>query len=251
VARTLERLGERRLAMKAARVAPLVASSGSGQALYTLLLETLGGPANRGTFGALARALTLAALGERVAGQEERRRALAAELRWAAAGLSLRLAGLRPAAAPGRRLEAAAGLVDALWPEGDAGWPATLAPGAELLACLRRAGLSRQLGIEVAVNAVLPVAMAAREWPEEAVIAVWNGLPSPGTYGRLRRLEGWIGGAGGRRGGGGLEGSLGQAQPGGHGALTPFARAGRLQGGLLLQADYCSRGRCGACPLSS
>jgi hypothetical protein len=116
-----------------------------------------------------------------------------------------------------------------LWPEGEVGWPGALSAGVDLLPLLRGAGLSRQAAIEVAVNAVLPVALAGREWPEAAVVAAWNGLPSPGTYGRLRRLEGWIGA----------------------GQVPPFARAGRLQGGLLLQADYCSRGRCGACPLSS
>jgi hypothetical protein len=97
-----------------------------------------------------------------------------------------------------------------------------------LVETLRVAGVGRALAVELAVNAVLPVALASGSWPEAAVEDTWRGLPSPGTYGRLRALEGWLGGP----------------------AARPFAGAGRLQGGLLLHADYCTAGRCGRCPLS-
>ena len=56
----LGRPSERRLRMKV-RVAPLVAAAGVGEALYTLALEQLAGPANRAAFGSLARSLPLAA----------------------------------------------------------------------------------------------------------------------------------------------------------------------------------------------
>ncbi|MCC7364328.1 MAG: DUF2851 family protein [Dehalococcoidia bacterium] len=225
----LHRLGERRLRSKAARVAPLVAASGPGQAVYTLALETLAGSANRAAFASLARSLPLAALLERAAGTSAPRPlAITAELKGAAARLSLRRAGLRPMAQPARRLEAAGTLVAALWPGVIAGFPPALIPAA-LLPALRQPGIGRAAAIELAVNAVLPVALASGAWSEEDIAAAFAALPGPGTYGKLRRLEGWLGAGA---------------------APKPFATARALQGGLLLHADYCTRGRCGQCPLS-
>jgi hypothetical protein len=232
VAAALERLGRRRLRLKAARAAPLVASTGPGQALYQLLLETLAGPANRPAFAALARRLPLAALLERAAEAPPaaaRPLALAAALRGDARLVALRRAGLRPLAAPARRIEVAAALVARLWPAAaPAGWPA-LTPG-DLPAALRVPGAGRAAAIELSVNAVLPVALAAGLWPEAEAEDLYARLPSPGTYGRLRRLEGWL--------------------RGGDAAARPFAGARALQSGLLLHADYCARGACGRCPLS-
>jgi hypothetical protein len=227
----LERLGARRLRMKAARVEPLVTAAGPAQALYALLLETLAGPANRAAFAALARRLPLAALLERAAEAPAgpgRALVLAAELKGAAATLSLRRAGLRPLAAPGRRLEAAGALCARLWPGVLPAWP-DLPPGAPgLLRALRAPGIGRGAAIELAVNALLPVAFAARLVTAAGAEDLLRSLPSPGTYGRLRRLEGWLAA----------------------GAKAPFGSASRLQGGLLLHADYCSRGECGRCPVS-
>lgn len=230
-AATLERLGLRRLRIKAARVAPLARASGPGQALYALLLETLGGPANGEAFASLARTLPLAALLESVAAAPPataRPLAFTAVLKGVAAGLELRRAGLRPVASPGRRLEAAGALCARLWPAAaSAGWPAAFSPGAPLALLLAGPGLGRGMAIECAVNAVLPAALASGAWTEAEAVCGWQGLPSPGTYGRLRPLEGWLG-AGGSR---------------------PFASASRLQGGLLLHAGYCAKGACGRCPL--
>ena len=227
----LGRLGLRRLRMKAARVAPLVADAGPGQALYALVLETLAGSANRPAFATLARRLPLAALLERsenVLSGTPRTLALAAELRAAAAGLALRRAGLRPMASPGRRLEAAAALIASLWPAGGPpGWPGRLDVGL-VWRDLAVPGVGRAMAVELAVNAVLPVALASGAIPEGDIEAAWSALPSPGTYGKLRRLEGWLGGPDAR----------------------PFAAAARLQGGLLLHAEYCTKGACGRCPLS-
>ncbi|MBI5948091.1 MAG: DUF2851 family protein [Chloroflexi bacterium] len=229
VAATLERMGARRLRQKAVRVAPLVESAGTGQALFTLLLETLAGAANRAAFARLARELPLAAILERLDRRYpgvDRPFAAAAELKGAAALLALRRAGLRPLASPARRLELAGALVAGLWPGSERGWPAALQEGTPLR--LRAPGLGRGMAVELAVNAVLPVALASGAWAEASVEAAWLALPSPGTYGRLKRLEGWLGHGGGR----------------------PFASAARLQGGLLLHRDYCTRGMCGRCPLS-
>jgi hypothetical protein len=128
-------------------------------------------------------------------------------------------------AAPARRLETAGSLLARLWPGATAGFPLPSAEG--LLQRLRVEGAGRGLAIELAVNAVLPVALAAGAWPEDEAVAAFASLPSPGTYGKLRRLEGWIGGG------------------------RTFTGAAALQGALLLHADYCTAGRCGRCPLSA
>jgi hypothetical protein len=219
--------------MKANRCLPLVRAGGQAQALYALALETLGGPANRGTFAETGHRLPVAVLVERADGARKRGtdRALAmtAELRGAAAGLPLVGSGTRPGAAPGKRLEAAGRLFARLWPVdgGTTGWPGILAEESALPKALAVEGIGRGTAIELAVNAVLPVALAAGTWSDGDVEHCLERLPSPGTYGKLRELERWLGGRGALRG------------------------AGALQGGLLLHGEYCTQGRCGRCPLSS
>lgn len=225
----LERMGLRRLRVKAARISPLVAAHGPGQALYALLLETLGGPANREAFASLARTLPLAHLLEAADGSPAPRPfTLTAHLKGRAAGIAVRRAGLRPMASPARRLEAAGQLIARLWPAGASpGFPPSLGPDVSQRA-FEAPGIGRSLAIECLVNAVLPVALASAAWTEAACEAALLRLPSPGTYGRLKSLEGWLGGRESR----------------------PFPSAARLQGGLLLHADYCTRGMCGRCPVS-
>jgi len=225
----LDRLGLRRLRIKAARVEPEVRSAGAGQALYRGLLEVLGGPANRVPFGAIARELPLAYLLEEAdANAAGRALTISALLKGRAAVQVLRRAGLRPMAAPGRRLEAAGELLARLWPANSGPcWPARLEPDCDWRTCAVP-GIGRSLALECLANAVLPVALAGGAWPAAEVERAWLALPSPGTYGRLKRLEGWLVAGG----------------------VKPFAGAARLQGGLLLHADYCTRGMCGRCPLS-
>ncbi len=226
---TLERLGLRRLRIKAARVAPAVTANGPGQSLYGLLLETLAGPANRSAFAALAIRLPLARLLELISGsQAARPLAITAHLKANLADGALQRTGLRPMASPERRLEAAGHLVARLWPPRAApGFPATLGP-AVTPRDLQLPGVGRSLAIECLVNAVLPVALASGAWSEPEIESAFRGLSSPGTYGRLRPLEGWL-----------------------SSESRPFKSAAHLQGGLLLHADYCTRGMCGRCPLSS
>ncbi len=162
----LARLSERRLRMKAARIAPLVNDAGAAQALYFLILEQLGGPANRAAFASLARRLPLASLLE--ARAEQGALALAAALKHAAAQLALRRAGLRPMAAPAARLDAAALLIHRLWPPSSSAapaWPSLLVPAAPLRP-LRVAGIGRQSAVEIATNAVIPVALVSGACPK-------------------------------------------------------------------------------------
>ncbi|MGE0601635.1 MAG: DUF2851 family protein [Dehalococcoidia bacterium] len=223
----LERLGLRRLRIKSARIAPLVAARGPAQALYALLLETLGGPANRAAFAGLASELPLARLLEVVAAAEASRSlAFSAHLKGRLGAVSS--ARTRPAAAPARRLESAGHLLARLWPANSPPiFPPGVGPGIHPRE-FQGPGIGRSLAIECLVNAVLPVAIASGEWSEPEAEAAFLALASPGTYGRLRPLEAWL------------------ASP-----TKPFASAARLQGGLLLHADYCTRGMCGRCPLSS
>ena len=226
----LVRLGLRRLRAKAARAGRMVAAQGVGQALYALLLETLGGSANREAFAELARRMPLAVLLEsRPPAGVARAFAITAALRGAAGAAGLRRAGIRPLASPERRLESAGALVARWWREGPApGWPDCL-DGTDTWKAAVAPGIGRGMGIELAANAILPVGMASGAFSEADAGAQWLALPSPGTYGQLKQLEGWLG-------------------PGG---ARPFAGAARLQGGLLLQREYCSRGACGRCPLSA
>jgi hypothetical protein len=94
-----------------------------------------------------------------------------------------------------------------------------------LLKVLRVEGVGRELAIELVVNAVMTVKLAAGEERAPDLLAQ---LPAPGTYGKLRSLERWLG----------------------HGERA-FTSAGALQGALLLHGEYCTRGQCGRCPLSS
>ena len=229
VAEALARLGLRRLRMKAARVQPMVEGMGPGPALHALLLEYLAAPANRAAFASIAARLPLPALLERAAGAEVHARAIAAELRLVAATVVLRRAGARPLADPVRRLEGAAALIARLWPDGASpDWPSPLAAGCALPNALTVEGVGRAQALELAVNALLPVALASHAWNDQEVERQFDRLPAPGTYGLLQPLRGWLTRDGAR----------------------PFATAQALQGGLTLHTEYCARGMCGRCPLS-
>lgn len=229
VAETLVRMGARRLRMKANRAAVLAEGRPPGEVLLALVYEAALGPANRAAAQALTGRAGLAVLLE-AAGERrgaERALAVAGALREAAAGVTFTPGG-RPGAAPVRRLPAIARLVARWWPAGASGrWPDSLTPGCGGQAATVE-GIGRGTALEIMANAVLPAALGTGAWPEDAVLAAWNALPAPGTYGRLRPLEQWLGGS----------------------TARPFSTLAALQGGLLLDADYCAKGACGRCPLS-
>ena len=228
VAPVLQRLGHRRLRARAAAIEPLVRELGHSGALYAAILRVLGGPANAAIFAAAAQRLPLGLLLECASGTGvPRPLAIRAELGGAIDRSALAPHVGRPAASPGRRLDLAAKLVHLVWP-GPPSWPFE-AP-ADAFRLFRRAGASRALAAELAVNAALPVSLAARVASDAEILAALDAIPSPGTYGRLRLLEGWL--------------SRGQS-------ARPFRSASALQGGLALHLDYCTRGFCGRCPLSS
>lgn len=227
----LDRLGLERLRAKASRAGHWAAARGPGPVLYALALETLAGRRNREAFAEVARRLPLPALLERApasAPGEAREAALASALREAARDLPLARHGGRPAAAPERRLEALGALAARLWPDAVPAWPAALAGPAAVPRALRAPGIGAGAALELTVNAVLPVALGAGLWPEPEALDRFRALPAPAPYGQLRPLAGWLGG----------------------GDANPFARAAALQGALRLHARHCSRGGCGACPLS-
>lgn len=226
----LERLGLERLRMKASRAANWAAARGPAPVLYALALETLAGRRNRESFAEVTRRLPLPALLEAAppGGGEERAEAFAKALREAVRDLPLARHGGRPAAAPERRLQAFGGLAARLWSGPRPDWPEALTGPASIPRALRAPGIGAGAALELAVNAVLPVALGAGLWLEHAALDRFRALPAPAPYGQLRSLAGWLAAAEG----------------------APLARAAALQGALRLHARHCSRGGCGSCPLS-
>jgi hypothetical protein len=236
IAAVLDRLGDIRFRARAAEMRRAAARQGPEQALYGALMEGLGYGGNSEPFLLLAERLPWRALRPallRLA--PERRYALAlASLETAAASpppVAWRGGG-RPENHPARRLAAAAalaaryaeagllaGLVDAL-PED--------APGALEALVVRRFGralLGRGRSAELLTNAVLPALAARGGGSLERALALYRSLARPAAYGAVRHLDEAVGGA-----------------------VSVDAR--RQQGMLFLLRNYCSRGRCGSCPLS-
>lgn len=86
--------------------------------------------------------------------------------------------------------------------------------------------IGRARAIEIAGNAVLPIAAALCEEPAASVIEeVFAGLPLPARYGAVRHLHDVTGG-------------------------TVAVGMRRQQGMLYLLGQYCTQGGCGKCPLS-
>jgi hypothetical protein len=224
--RRLRAMALRRLRASAERFRREAAALGAEQALYARLLEGLGYQQNRAPMRLLAARLPLAALLEGSAADPERRaERLAGLLIEQAAGLPWRLERLRPAASPFLRLRAGGALVARLWERG---------PAESALAGLDARGMVSLLGvpggcghgraIELAVNAVLPyLASGGQEERAEDLLLV---LPSPGRYGGLRHL---------------------------YASLPPRSWQGAAGAQALIDLDrnYCRKGKCGACPMSS
>lgn len=235
IAAALDRLGDLRFRARA-REMRAAARDGPEEALYRALMEGLGYGGNRQAFRLLAERLPWRALRPallRLPG--ERRQALALSALETAAASPPPLvwrAGVRPGNHPARRLEAAAGLaaryaeegllrglLDALPEDG---------PGAVDALVVRRFGralLGRGRAVELLTNAVLPALAARGGESRERALRVYRSLGRPAAYGAVRHLDEAVGGA-----------------------VAVDAR--RQQGMLFLLRNYCSRGRCGSCPLS-
>jgi hypothetical protein len=239
VARLLDKMGEMRLRQKAYRLRQALAALGREEALYRALAEGCGYGGNQEAFAALARALPWQGLRRLLVGAPP---GAAPSLALAALARHLPPVALggrprRPANRPHRRLGALACLLARLAGPGLAASllpPVRAGDARRLLAALTVRGpwgsIGRGRAIELAVNAVLPLALALAEeahdrQAEAAVLGLYRRLPRPGPYGCTRHLD--------------------EALAGG-----PALGAQRQQGMLYLFRHYCSQGGCGRCPLS-
>lgn len=238
VAGALDRLGDIRFRRRARELRRQGSEAGAEEALYRALLEALGYGGNREAFRSLAARLAWRDLRSPLLRLRAAERAAAAlqALTEAAAqppALAWRGGGLRPANQPLRRLEAA-GHLAARYAE-----PGLLAGLSALLELDARSAvaaltartngrtlLGEARAIELLTNAVLP-ALATFGVSEQrrSALELYRGLPRPAAYGPVRHLDD---------------------------ALDHDVRvdARRQQGMLFLLRNYCSRGRCGTCPLS-
>lgn len=232
VAELLDRLGDGRLREKAATLAGRAAAGGWDQALWEGLLEALGYGGARELLAAVGRALPWQQLALRI------QAALPGAEVGAAEALLLRTAEVagrehapsrvpcRPANRPQARLRAAARL--AVRHRQGLSLLLDLLPAHRPADLLRpfvvedgTVRLGRGRAREVAVNVLLPAALAAGR---DGVADAFAALPA-GRYGRLAPLE--------------------QALAG----VRLNARRG--QGLLALERGWCARGDCGCCPLAS
>ena len=233
---TLDKLGLMRFRQKAAAWAKrLAAGAEPEQALWSGLLEALGYGGERDGLRRIAEAVPWRRLAAAIRAAAEDKDSAARELRAAwllAQPNALWRAGLRPGNRPERRLEGAASLAARFVERGGLA-AALLAPLDEdgspetVIAALTVPGLiGRARAIEVAGNAVLPLAAALCGEPgARRYEALLTRLPLPARYGAVRHLH---------------EAAAGAAP----------VNMQRQQGMLYLLRQYCSRGGCGKCPLS-
>ncbi|HVP04567.1 MAG TPA: DUF2851 family protein [Dehalococcoidia bacterium] len=233
VSETLDRLGAMRFRQKAAAFGKRLASGdGLEQALWAGLLEALAYGGEREAFRALAGAVPWQALRAALVPVAAGGRLRAALSLLAAAyepGTARR--GVRPGNGASRRLEGAAALAVRF---AGPGLAASLigplaepegAAGAVVRALIVPGLVGRARAIEIAANAVLPLAAALCDEREAAAIeGVFARLPLPARYGSVRHLH----------------------------AAAAGVRIGmrRQQGMVYLARQYCTQGGCGKCPLS-
>ncbi|HEU4759253.1 MAG TPA: hypothetical protein VFT91_04645, partial [Dehalococcoidia bacterium] len=238
VGAALDELGDARFRQRVESTRLLLGQQPADEVVWQGLLEALGYGGDRSGLRALALRLPWRQLSQslrRLRAPERREEARRLVLTAAATALP----GAAPAARPGnenrRRLEGAACLAARCCASGLAAGLAALVPrgAAALVAGLTVAGpagergyIGRGRALEIAVNVVLPYAVAAGAaplaWQAQALYAR---LPRPAAYGAVRHLDRAV--AGGLR----VDGR-------------------RQQGMLHLLRRYCSQGACGRCPLS-
>jgi hypothetical protein len=236
-AATLDRLGEMRFRQKASGARERLAA---GEALEELvwegLLEGLAYGGDREAFRRLADVAPWATLAVvlRPLAPEARGGAAKDLLERAFASLAVSpLRAVRPGNGPERRLAGAAALGARFAVNGPAeallallGLPPRRAAGALVRALSVPRLIGRGRAVELAANAVLPLAaaLAGPAAEELHAAAVYGALPLPARYGAVRHL---------------------------HRALAPVRPSARRQQGMLyLLKQYCTQGGCGRCPLS-
>jgi hypothetical protein len=228
VGQTLDRLGAMRFRQKAAALRKRLAGGEEiEQLLWAGLLEALAYGGERESFRSLADAAPWDAAQDRALDGPGAARSL---LEAAFTPGTVR-GGVRPGNGASRRLSGAAALAARFAPAGLAAsliGPLAEPAGAakEIVSALTVPGLvGRGRAIEMAVNAVLPLAAAVcGEEGASQVERVFAQLPLPARYGNVRHL---------------------------HEATSDLRMsAQRQQGMLYLQNQYCTQGGCGRCPLS-
>ena len=234
VAAVLDRLGDIRFRRRVRQLRRALALGEGEETLYTALLAALGYGGNGEPFRLLAGRLPWRALRPALLALAPDRRAGAAlQALWEAAlrlpALPLRTAGLRPANRPQRRLEAAAHLAARYAEVGLAAGMRAAVRGdvGRAIAAVGAPGLiGRGRALEMLANAVLPYLAASGEGEgASAALALYRRLPRPASYGAVHHLDDALAGA-------------------------PLIDGRRQQGMLFLLRGYCTRGRCGSCPLS-
>ncbi len=237
VGETLERLGAMRFRQKAAAWRRRLATGTDiEEALWSGLLEGLAYGGGREAFRRLAEAARWGDLrAALLALPETSREAQAIALLTAAyegLGAPPPVRPPRPGNGPERRLAGAAVLAARFAGPGLSASLIGLLAEPEVAAKLLVAALTvprlvgRARAIEIAGNAVLPLAAALCEEPSASRIeAVFAELPLPARYGAVRHL---------------------------HEVTRPDVRSDmrRQQGMLYLLHQYCTQGGCGKCPLS-
>ncbi len=237
VSETLERLGAMRFRQKASAWRRRLATGiGLEQALWSGLLEGLAYGGDREAFRRLAEAtpwedLRAVMLAWSELSREPRAIALLTAS-YEGLGVSRSIRPSRPGNRPERRLAGAGALAARFAGPGLAAsliGPLAEAEGAAKLildALTVRRFVGRARAIEIAGNAVLPLAAALCEEPAASRIeTVFAELLLPVRYGAVRHL---------------------------HEAIGPAVRSSmrRQQGMLYLFHQYCTQGGCGKCPLS-
>lgn len=236
-AAALDRLGEMRFRQKMNGPRErLAAGEARDELVWEGLLEGLAYGADREAFRRLAAVVSWASLAAslRPLAPGEREEAAKESLERALAGLAVAPPrAVRPGNGPERRIAGAAALCARFAANGPAGaLLALLAQSARPAASslVRALSVPRLIGrgraVELAANAVLPLAaaLAASAEEEAHVGAVYGELPLPARYGAVRHL---------------------------HRALAPVRLSARRQQGMLyLLKQYCTQGGCGRCPLS-
>ncbi len=252
VAEEVRAAGVARFRGRGLALSAAVAREGPDEALWQAILDALGYGGDRDGFRRLGRALPAALLSQIAPAGVEREDIIFAAL-LAVAGLApapdlasrlppplapaLRPLASRPANRPERRLAAAAAIFAARGGSLSGRAAASVAGAGDAASLIHAwsprprsgAAIGAARASELLLNAVLPFVAATVPELSERCLALAAALPALPPYGKTRFLEDNLRGEDNRR---------------------PVRAALDQQGLLGLQAEWCSRGGCGRCPLS-